>query len=135
MNRHLLIQVLGLEKYDKLNNQIILLSPINERLRSIIPGNIYSNDDLDTSHIDELNSISSVLSEISKNLNEIKSLLDINTKYDSWTSEFTSVRSYIIAFFEILDEIVEYINTNNIGMLRNHITQLNNLILDYNANS
>lgn len=135
MNRHLLIQVLGLEQYDKLNNQIILLSPINERLRSIIPGNIYSNDDLDTSHIDELNSISSVVSEISKNLNEIKSLLDINTKYDSWTSEFTSVRSYIIAFFEILDEIVEYINTNNIGMLRNHITQLNNLILDYNANS
>ena len=135
MNRHLLIQVLGLEQYDKLNNQIILLSPINERLRSIIPGNIYSNDDLDTSHMDELNSISSVVSEISKNLNEIKSLLDINTKYDSWTSEFTSVRSYIIAFFEILDEIVEYINTNNIGMLRNHITQLNNLILDCDANS
>jgi hypothetical protein len=123
MNKMSFSQVLD-DNYERFNVHITRLKVACEGINQHLSSNIETNKNVDFFPVVQMN-------DISDNLKEMKNILDIKNKSMELTNMHYVVRNYIIKVFEMVDDMIEYINSRNFSLLTIRNNELRDLLAQY----
>ncbi|MEG0775186.1 hypothetical protein [Clostridium sp.] len=123
MNKMSFSQVLD-DNYERLNVHITRLKVVCEGINQNLSSNIETNSNVDFFPFVQMN-------DISDNLKEITTKLDVKNKSMELTNMHYVVRNYIIKVFEMVDDMIDDINSPNFSSLTTRNNELRDLLAQY----
>ncbi|MPN59101.1 hypothetical protein SDC9_206819 [bioreactor metagenome] len=115
-------QVLN-DNYERFNVHITRLKVVSEGINQHFSSNIEANNNVDFFPFVQIN-------DISDNLKEITNKLDVKNK-SMELGNIHYVVNYIIKVFEMIDDMIEYINSSNFSSLITRNNELRHLLAQY----